>query len=48
MVEAPATVELVDGFFGPEFGKLVPRPVIAWHLSGPLPLAAVTTLVPAG
>jgi hypothetical protein len=47
-VEAPATVELREGFFGPEFGKLVPRPVIAWHLSGPLPLAAVTTLVPAG
>ncbi len=38
-VEAPASVELVDGFVGPEFGKLVPRPVVRWHLAGPLPLA---------
>jgi uncharacterized heparinase superfamily protein len=47
-VEAPATVELQEGFVGPEFGKLVVRPVITWRLAGPLPLAAVTTLVPAG
>jgi uncharacterized heparinase superfamily protein len=46
-VEAPATLELREGFVGPEFGKLVPRPVITWHLAGPLPLAARVTLAPA-
>jgi uncharacterized heparinase superfamily protein len=45
-VEAPATLELREGFVGLEFGKLIPRPVIAWHLAGPLPLAARVTLAP--
>jgi len=45
-VEAPATLELSEGYVGPEFGKLAPRPVIAWHLVGPLPLAARVTLAP--
>jgi uncharacterized heparinase superfamily protein len=45
-IEAPATLEQRQGFVGPEFGKLVPRPVIEWQLAGPLPLAARVTLTP--
>jgi uncharacterized heparinase superfamily protein len=45
-VTAPATVELREGHFGREFGRLVPRPVIAWHRSGPLPFVTSVTLKP--
>ena len=47
-VEAPATVELQEGFVGPEFGKLALRPVVTWRLAGPLPLRVTTSIVPAG
>ena len=45
-VETPATVGLEDGFVAPEFGRLVPRPVIAWRLAGSLPLSATVALTP--
>ena len=47
-IEPSAAVTLEEGFWAPEFGKLLPRPVIAWRLAGPLPLAAVTTITPPG
>ena len=47
-IEPHAAVTLEEGFWAPEFGKLLPRPVIAWRLAGLLPLAAVTTITPPG
>lgn len=45
-VEPPATLAVEEGFFGPEFGKLLPRPVITWQMAGPLPLTVTVTLAP--
>ena len=36
--EAPAALEVVEGFHAPAFGLLRPRPVITWQMSGRLPL----------
>jgi uncharacterized heparinase superfamily protein len=44
-VEAPATLERLEGTFSPEFGKRLSRPVITWHLAGALPLAARVALM---
>ena len=44
MIDAPATIAIQHGFVGPEFGKLVPRPVVVWRLAGPLPLRATMAL----
>jgi uncharacterized heparinase superfamily protein len=46
-VEDPTNVELREGFFAAEFGRVIERPVIAWHRSGSLPLTATVSLAPA-
>jgi hypothetical protein len=45
-IEAAGTVQMGDGFVGPEFGKLQSRPVIQWHATGALPLVASVTIAP--